>query len=300
MSCDTIRTIHELSEEVIQTAQGLFIAGRKRFGALMDADILTQAKCYFYSGLYQMSMLRPFHAWRHFMQGLDTCLAFRTRPSKSGEPPNAEEGVYWLCWKSEHELRAELDLPDFTINGLDHPHMSPILPSDCEGEHLRACYFYLAGIPLWRIETTNRKQIAAWIGLNPAARLEQLADHVTSLEDPIRSWKASLPPEISLDNGPSAGEDVITYVLKGRLTCNYDMLTWPFVHVLLHGRCHGDVAMDFTMRGLSVHLNRLSTRRSAYFYRHHGTQLMQRSSARSAMILLAAAVKLTPAFLPHG
>lgn len=293
---------NDRNDRSIRVAQSLYAAAQKRFGVLVQSDYLTQAKCSFYSGVYLMSMLRPFDAWRDFLQGLATCQAFRTMlPGTLTETSNhAEESVYWSCWKSERELRIELGLPDFTTTGLDHPRLFPSLPLGCEGDNLRAWYFYLAEISLWRIETTTRKEIDQWAKSNKLADLEALATYVNGLEEPVLSWKSSLPPAISLGEPDEYSRDILRFVLQGRLTYIYEVFTWPFLFALLHGHCHGSLADELATKGLHIHLDRLITNRPGFFYRHHGTWLMQRSSARSACLLLAAARTLSSNALPFG
>ncbi|KAF4548545.1 Hypothetical protein D9617_27g045120 [Elsinoe fawcettii] len=291
----------DLDETRLRRAWTIFAAARKRLGTVMEASLLTQARCFFYSGVFLMSMLRPYDAWREFLQGLAACQSFEARSRGAEVLPDAtaEESVYWSCWKSEREVRAELGLPDFATIGLDHPRMFPSLPSTDHGEdQFKPWYFYLAEISLWRIETATRKDIAQFVESNKMAHIEELAEYVASLEDPIISWKTSLPSAISLDNDDGIRQDVIAFVLRGRLTYNYETLTWPFVHSLIHGNCQGRMARTLALRGLAAHLDRLNINRPGYFYRHHGTWLMQRSSARSALLLVAASSVLPRETMP--
>ncbi|KAJ6008001.1 hypothetical protein N7540_011977 [Penicillium herquei] len=289
-------------------AQVLFDAAEKRKYTLWRSDYLTQARCHFYSGMFMMVSMRPFSAWRHFLQGLATCQsstapAHRRRPRDPTQvEKQAEESIYWSCWKSERELRFELDLPDFNPAGYDYPIMFPTLPPEVfDQEQLRAWYFYLAEISLWRSEMTARKTISEFVEQQPSA-LEALTERIVDLESSLLSWQDSLPDSISLDAAiQSSKVNVLHFVLQGRLTYNYEVLTWPFLETqLLFGAHRSARASELASRGVRTHYDRLLINRAGFYYRHHGTWLMQRSSTRSACILLAVARSSSSDLLPTG
>ncbi|KAJ5368264.1 uncharacterized protein N7496_008024 [Penicillium cataractarum] len=297
-----------LDEQRWANAQALFDAAEKRKDTLWRSDYLTQARCHFYSGMFMMVSMRPFDAWRHFLQGLATCQrSTASAPRRSPRDPahvekQAKESIYWSCWKSERELRFELDMPNFSSAGYDHPIMFPTLPQQVfDQEQLRAWYFYLAEISLWRSEMTARKTLSEFVRQQPGA-LEALAERIGDLEESLTFWRASLPDAISLDAGlQSSRADVLHFVLHGRLTYNYEVLTWPFLETqLLFGEHRTARASELAAKGVRVHYDRLSINRAGFYYRHHGTWLMQRSSARSACILLAVARSKSSDLLPTG
>jgi hypothetical protein len=289
-------------------AQALFDAAENRKHTLWRSDYLTQARCHFYSGLFMMVWMRPFDAWRYFLQGLATCQRL-TAPENCRSPRDpaqverqAEESIYWSCWKSERELRFELDMPNFSSTGYDHPIMFPTLPPQVfDQEQLRAWYFYLAEISLWRSEMTARKTLSEFVKQQPSA-LEVLAERIVDLEASLASWQASLPDAISFDPGlQSNAVDILHFVLQGRLTYNYEVLTWPFLETQLLFGSHRTVRVsELVARGVRVHYDRLSINRPGFYYRHHGTWLMRRSSTRSACILLAVARSNFSDILPTG
>lgn len=287
------------------TAQALFDAAEKRKEKLWRSDYLTQALCHFYSGMFMMVSLRPFDAWRQFLQGLATCQRFTSHRQRPRDHPTsqsqAEQSIYWSCWKSERELRFELDVPDFGSAGFGHPILFPTLPSQVsDQEQLRAWYFYLAEISLWRFEMAARQTMSECATQHPSS-LDTLAERIVDLDESLSSWRASLPEAIRLDaraEVPSSSDvatvaaDVLLFVLRGRLTYNYEVLTWPFLEtcLLLGGSAHRSArATELAARGVRIHFDRLEINRSGFYHRHHGTWLMQRSSARSASVLLAVA-----------
>jgi hypothetical protein len=295
-------------EHQFANAQGLFDAAEKRKNTLWRSDYLTQARCHLYSGIFMMVSMRPFDAWRHFLQGLATCqrLIVPAHHRRPREPvtvdKQAKESIYWSCWKSERELRFELDMPNFSSAGYDHPIMFPALPPQViDQEQLRAWYFYLAEISLWRSEMTARDTLSEFVKQQPSA-LEALADRIVDLQTSLASWQASLPDAINLNAEiQNSTVDVLHFVLRGRLTYNYEVLTWPFLETLLLFGAHRNArASELASRGVRVHYDRLSINRPGFYYRHHGTWLMQRSSARSACILLAVAHSNSSDLLPPG
>lgn len=289
-------------------AKALFDAAEKRKHTLLGSDYLTQARCYFYSGLFMMVCMRPFDAWRYFLLGLATCQRLtspvhdRRSPDSAQIEKQAKESIYWSCWKSERELRFELDMPNFSSEGYDHPIMFPTLPPQVfDQEQLRAWYFYLAEISLWRSEMSSRKSISDFVKQQPSG-LEALAEQVSDLETSLASWQASLPDEISLGIGiQTNANDVLQFVLQGRLTYNYEVLTWPFLETQLLFGVHSSIrASELAAKAVRVHYDRLSINRPGFYYRHHGTWLMKRSSTRSACILLAVARSNLSDLLPTG
>lgn len=288
-----------------QNAKSLYQSAQKRISCLPHASYELQAKCYFYSGVFLMSSLQPFEAWRMFLQGLAACQSFSTllseeNASHTSHDKHAEESLYWSCWKSERELRIELGLPDFTSSGFDHPKMFPSLPHNCEHSQLRAWYFYLSEISLWRLETSARKSITDFVAANNRATIGQLADLIADLEAPLAALKDSLPEVLKLTDYPIEYDDVLRFVLRGRFTYNYEILSWPFVYALLSGTCDNDTALKLAVAGLGYHCDRLQLNRRGFYYKHHGTWLMQRSSARSACLLVLASRLLNSDMMPEN
>ncbi|GAM89637.1 hypothetical protein ANO11243_076760 [Dothideomycetidae sp. 11243] len=246
-------------------------------------------------------------AFGNLSTGLATCQTMAARPHEASDrvsQSQAEQSIYWSCWKSERELRFELDVPDFgTTTGYDHPTLFPTLPSQVsDQEQLRAWYFYLAEISLWRFEMTARQTMAECAKQHPSSS-EALAERTEDLDMTLASWQNSLPGEIRLENNSSA-DDVLLFVLRGRLTYYHEVLTWPFLETLLlfGSSAHRSSARttELAARGVRMHYDRLAINRPGFFHRHHGTWLMQRSSTRSAFVLLAVSRSSSADLLPTG
>ncbi|KAF5581629.1 oleate-activated transcription factor 1 [Fusarium pseudocircinatum] len=279
-----------------QMAISLFDAAQKRLGGGLGPAGLIHAQCAFLSGVLLMSLIRPVEAWTTFVHGLAICQTLpyiRQLDHASGQTSTqetSEQSVLWSCWKSEQELRFELGMSSPTGLADDPPELFPKPPDGCEGDVERAWYFYLSEIALWRVEVNARRlmgqlQHGSWLSLSRALR-EIGKDTSHQLE----TWQASLPPLVSIENGSSpyggAENDVIRFVLRGRITYIRELISWPFMHATLNEAAEQDVDDHDTSAALAYHHERLLVNAPGYYHRHHGTWLMLRSSARSACILL--------------
>jgi len=288
-----------LTAEGLKTsiATSLFVAAQRRLGPIVGQAGVVQAQCLFLAGVFLMSALRPLDAWRMFLQSLAICQNFSfCRTSKfarslhtwSSTP--AEESVYWSSWKSERELRSELGLPDFSSPSLDPPRLFPSLPDGCEGDSLRAWYFYLSEISLWRLETDAKNVISSLLEEIPGPILPALAEKGYEHLGQVEAWQDSLAPAVSFGREPRQSEnDVLRFILRGRTTYMKEMITWPFVWAVVNGGTQSLLTREWAAKAAAFHLERININRSGFFHRHHGTWLMLRTSARSACILLAMA-----------
>lgn len=92
-------------------AKVFFEASQKRIGLLMRGSGVLEAQCFFYSGVYLMTIQQPMDAWRHFVQaaaisqGFDFLRRSLTADMLVGDGMQRErasqESIYWTCFKSE-------------------------------------------------------------------------------------------------------------------------------------------------------------------------------------------------------
>jgi hypothetical protein len=278
-------------------AMSLFRAAQKRLGPVLTKSGVIQAQCAFLAGVFLMSILLPVDAWRMFLQALSICqtLPRTPRAQDDGTPedhtgPLTEGSLYWACWKSEQELRHEIGCIDGTVPFFNPPNMFPSLPQGCEGKSLRAWYFYLAEISLWRLEMETKREV---IRILETTEEDQVLDAIANLSDQTReqmdAWQNSLPPTMSLAEPDltTNGDDITKFVLQGRTTYIFELITWAFVHKVAYEGRLDQKTSSRAAEGLASHLHRLHVNCEGFYHRHHGTWLMMRSSARSACILLA-------------
>jgi hypothetical protein len=95
-------------------ARAFFEASQKRIGLLMRGSGVLEAQCFFYSGVYLMTIQKPMDAWRHFVQAAAVSQGFDfLRISEKSFPVEilldddmqrdrvSQESIYWTCFKSE-------------------------------------------------------------------------------------------------------------------------------------------------------------------------------------------------------
>ncbi|KAL3485754.1 hypothetical protein BJX62DRAFT_247308 [Aspergillus germanicus] len=213
---------------------------------------------------------------------------------------------------SERELRLELSLADFSSrsSASTAPQRFPSLPPftddgpDDDDRMLRAWYFYLSEISLWRLEMEVRAEITACISKiqhaqGPTDKLLDMLCEVSEIySQQAVAWQESLPPVVSISGSVCSddGTDALRFILKGRKTYVNELITWPvIVHAIAQ---HSDLSLSLSLtpaqrswlsKGVAAHLERLQINAPGFYHRHHGTWLMIRSSARSAYILSAVA-----------
>ncbi|EEU42153.1 uncharacterized protein NECHADRAFT_50796 [Fusarium vanettenii 77-13-4] len=294
-----------LSHADRRMAISLLSAAQRRLGGGLGPTGLIQAQCAFLSGVLLMSLMRPVEAWTTFVHGLAICQTFaytQQRDRDMGQISSreaSEQSVLWSCWKSEQELRLELGMSSFTCLVDDPPELFPSPPGECEGHVEQAWYFYLSEIALWRLEVNARRSMTQiqhedWPSVSKA-----LSEIGQDASDQLEAWKTSLPPPVSIHQG--AEDDVIRFVLRGRITYIHELVSWAFVHVALNRVADHDFAEQETATALAFHYDRLLVNAPGYYHRHHGTWLMLRTSARSACVLLGFA-RMYPGsnLLPSG
>lgn len=303
-------------------SQVFFHAAQKRIGILLVRSDIIGAQCLFLSGVYAMMVMQPVYSWRFFSQALAACqhFPFLTRAQtisaesqtssdsiEMGHQDTQEQAVYWSAWKSERELRQELDLPDFNIphsgNTLYPPFFPapPIPPDDSpegpdpETQRARASWlFYLAEISLRRLTSrlssellTLRKRYTSNSGF-----LDVISDMMPEYEAQVREWSDSLPAELSIHT-PLEEDGICRSVLRGRMINLFEMVYWPFVMACIGAhssrRPVKPVVRELAKRGLETHVHQIHANKPGFHHRHHGGMFMIRACTRSALVLVAAA-----------
>ncbi|KAI1609036.1 hypothetical protein EDD37DRAFT_136498 [Exophiala viscosa] len=290
-------------------AESFFLAAQKRMGPLLCRTGVLEAQCFFLAGVYLMATLRPMEAWKMFVQALACCQAFYTEK----ESPNTEnegeqrlrESIYWTCFKSELELRLELNVSETSVWDLTYPAFFPSPPDGLRSQREIVWYFYLAEIALRRLGNRILNYIYD-TKIKAANSLADMADSTLGFEQQAADWLRSLPQALDLDS-PSVGEEgelhhSLKFILKGHLLDCYEMMYWPFIVVAVNydtpdpedsGNASATITKvmldSFIQKALAVCVERIEKNEQGFYYRHHGTWLMLRSCTRSAFVLLAAA-----------
>jgi len=282
------------------TAQSFYAAAQKRLGPMLCSAGLVEAQCLFLAGAYMMCTLQRAKAWRLFLQALACCQEFgflrrrrggrsesigagaeRRRGSGVGEEeqaeddaqgvrpqqqePNdsisqAEQAVYWSAWKSERELRGDVQTRDF---GLSEPEIAfyptffptPPCPSAESGDNdddtalgdeyrhreTLSWYFYLSEISLRRLATHVATDM---VFFQPEEQpddersertvlLDGLTVKIPEYEARVTEWITTLPDIVTLQTLREE-DDVCKFVLRGHVINMYEMLYWPFVDAVIN------------------------------------------------------------------
>jgi hypothetical protein len=291
----------------LELAELYFHAARVRLGSFLGQTGILKTQCFFWSGVYLMSIQKPLAAWLLFVQAVASCQCFVFSDgvlNQISEPLTAKESLYWSCLKSElyvhplsshgdtyktnkvitsSELRLEMSLNETGASDLSYPSFFPSPPMDTGRDEGRSWYFYLAEIAMKRlINDVMRHQ---YVPQTSPQRFETTA----IFEEQINEWTQSLPPTLNLD-GPGTQDDMLRFILRGHLSKCQEVLYTPFVvdAIGISKSPRDQTADRCVSRALQNYIDRINVSEPGFQYRHHGTWLMLRSLSRSALVLLAA------------
>ncbi|KAL6877092.1 hypothetical protein J3F83DRAFT_759404 [Trichoderma novae-zelandiae] len=308
----------KLGTQTYNDSQIFFQAAQKRIGILLVRSDIIGAQCLFLSGVYLMMVFQPVYAWRFFSQALAACQHFpflaraqnlnaSLESMEMGRQDTQEQAVYWSAWKSERELRQELDLPDFDILHAGSTLYPPFFPAppvapaespdgpDSETQRARAAWlFYLAEISLRRLTSRLSREALDLRQryTSDAVLLDMLLDMMPEYEAQIREWSDSLPADLSIHT-PVEEDGICRSVLRGRMINLFEQIYWPFVMASI--RAHATrrpvkaAVAEFAKRGLETHMHQVHVNKPGFHHRHHGSMFMIRACTRSSLVLLAAA-----------
>ncbi|KAL2865315.1 uncharacterized protein BJX67DRAFT_389519 [Aspergillus lucknowensis] len=276
----------------IRQAETYFLAAQKRMGMLLCGSRVIDAQCFFLAGAYLVATLRPVEGWRMFVQALACCQGFLiNHPDRTGTEGewSPKQRIYWTCFKSELELRLELNLPQKSDWDLTYPTFFPTPPNELRTKDEAAWYYYLAEIALRRL---GNRILSHLYQSDMASTHESSIEYaVADFEEQMDSWLRSLPEMLALDipDLQDTEHEALRFILSGHFLDCQEMMYWYFVENAVHyGRIPSATAETYVRKGLRVCVERIQQNRKGFYYRHHGTWLMLRSCARSAFVLLAA------------
>ncbi|KAE8371877.1 hypothetical protein BDV26DRAFT_275247 [Aspergillus bertholletiae] len=321
---------------------------------VIGSGTLVEAQCLFLCGVYMMTSFQRHVAWKFFIQTLACCQSFKflrdlstgkgrlsafpqgndypTYDTQTQQSLQAEQAIYWSAWKSERELREDIQAPDFAPSKTELAIYPPFFPTPpllqdrsatrtglvgLEYRQQISWYFYLSEISLRRLLSRITNQI---VQFRPSGvpLLEGLAQMTVVHEAQAEEWALALPQILSLDCHPEEDE-ICRFVLRGHLINLYELIYWPFVYAAVNNADFDSekqpapqssvLIRSLCRKGLQKHVERLWVNRPGFKHRHHGTPALLRSCSRSALVLVAAAASiqtrlrqgLSSSFtMPHG
>jgi hypothetical protein len=284
-------------------AEAFYNAAQTRMGILLSRSGVVEAQCFFLAGVYLMSTLRPLEGWKMFVQALASCQAFyggvELTAGENDRDKRLREAIYWTCFKSEFEVRLELNVTDASVWDLRYPAFFPSPPDELKSNsHTEVVwYYFLAEIALRRLANRILNYIYS---IKPSdtgeARPTDMVETILGFEQQATDWRTSLPSALSLEKigHPSPGESdlhqTLRFILEGELLDSYELMYWPFIATAINGTTESGhtVSQDFARKALNVAVQRIDKNEPGFFYRHHGTWAMLRACTRSGLTLLAA------------
>jgi hypothetical protein len=99
-----LRSVEARQSRPFEDAEIYFSAAQMRLGALLGQPGVVETQCFFFAGVFLMTMQKPLAAWRLFVQAVASCqcFVFSNRMLKEDlESIGAKESLYWTSLKSE-------------------------------------------------------------------------------------------------------------------------------------------------------------------------------------------------------
>ncbi|KFY78020.1 hypothetical protein V499_02732 [Pseudogymnoascus sp. VKM F-103] len=285
-------------------AESFFVAAQNRMGLLLCGSGVIEAQCFFLAGVYLMATLRPIEAWKIFVQALACCQTFSSNlaipNARTDDNSRLEQTIYWTCFKSELELRRELNMFENRVWDLTYPALFPTPPEGLKSQDEVVWYFYLAEIALRRLGNRILNYVYCYYS---SIDSDSNNNAILDFESQADSWLQSLPTALSIEtvNPEHKKYAALCFILHGHLLDCKEMMYWQAIVDTVHRRQCGSSTELFVRKGLLVCVQRVQINEEGFYHRHHGTWLMLRSCTRSALVLLAAArcPELVPT-LPEG
>lgn len=158
-------------------------------GMLLCGSGVVEAQCFFLAGVYLMATIRPIEAWKMFVQALACCQGFYSHRKPYGLPEDErqlQQSVYWSVFKSELELRLELNVSEKSVWDLTYPAFFPSPPKGLKTQGEPVWYFYLAEIALRRLG--NRVLNHIYQNGATAGSSSEIDDAIPNFEDQADGW----------------------------------------------------------------------------------------------------------------
>ncbi|KAK9234056.1 hypothetical protein V1525DRAFT_88628 [Lipomyces kononenkoae] len=295
-------------------AEVYYQAAIRRLGLL--SDCLLSAQCWFFSGVYQMYRLRPSKAWPYFSHASSllhlhiTFNSLRHGGVEKVQLKPEEVCLFWTCWKSECDLRAELPLPNSVLSDTNiadiYPYPTPpqpFSPTFTQFECLSAAqdfglsqtqemawYYYLSDVTLKRLQaqilnTLYQENRAGW----DPSQLPHMVRTVAELEARIEAWLKTLPEIIRFEEWDPAPRYEVVYNLQARLLEVKSWLYRPFVCQAVHyglGQGTGYNIEEYVHKAITCCLHVIQSKHIRH--RHHGTWFASRMVLCAALLIIAA------------
>ncbi|KAH6879479.1 hypothetical protein B0T10DRAFT_520121 [Thelonectria olida] len=316
----------EAQHRDLQIGQAYYNLARRRFG-LLEVGILS-SQCYFLAGVYNMYIMRPLTAWSQFQSATKSYYLYLQCQAKQYSQPtvdsaecskrrSVEQRLYWSCYKSECELRAEINLPNSSLADVHYSNMHPSPPDiyNDEGnaqldsspqerltwsrtstrttpgqlkQQEQSWFYYLTEITLRRI--ANRVLNLFYAGDHTTWTKDSVLSMIKTaeqFEQQLEEWYAGLPPLIQFTE--HIPDEELPYHVRGRVLEIRMWICAPFLYCAIHSHLDAHqrkLIQPFVDKAISHSL--LMMRGEPMRHRHHGTWYGIRDAATSCLNVIGA------------
>lgn len=282
----------------------------KRLGFAIGQNDIEAVQCLLLAGVWYMHHLQPLQAWKYFNLAGSAWSLVKLTHQGSDELHDEDsrvrsltlmQSLYFTIWKSECELRLELDLAGSILENLDVPDAFPSPPNlsdrswDHESGHTeRAWYYYLAEIAIRHI-ANHLLRTHFWITEeNSEKDVRAMLAQADIIEGQILDWHSALPSMFRFDipSGTTlqTHPDDLTQILRNRYLACQELICRPFVRFCV-GRRHsidpqlGSRVITRANQGLQYCAFKMSQVKP---HLHQGTWFGLRNVVCSSLMLVAA------------
>jgi hypothetical protein len=310
----------------LRRGEGYFNLARRRLGLVQKGLLAPQ--CRFLAGVYLMYTLRPLQAWAEFHSASRSYhIYLQCQARKIGKHSadaelslkrrRLEQRLYWSCYKSECELRAEMDLPNSSLASFHYPDMHPSPPDmdapspeltghpeagtgnsvSALGRHCSSLnhfqeeswYYYLTEITLRRLanEIYNAFYANGHQGWNDDS-ISYMAKAARGFEQQLDECYNNLPSIILFEDDVIPSRE-LPYMVRGRLLEIRCSIHLPFLFYAIHNprSPYSDMVQPLAEKALQRHFSVLKM--DPLPHRHHGTWYAVRHTVTAALCVVAAA-----------
>ena len=282
----------------------------KRLGFAVGQNDIEAVQCLCLAGVWYMHHLQPLQAWKYFnLAGNAWYLVKLTHQSMHDSLDDDSrtrsltlmQSLYFTIWKSECELRLELDIPGSILEKLDVPDAFPLPPNPSDrswdresGYTERAWYYYLAEIAIRHLFNHLLRTHFWMTDEHSDTDIRRMVAQADVMDGQIRDWYATLPSIVHFDipSGatPRPHPDDLTQILRNRYVACRELTYRPFVRLCVDRRLDmdpqlGSRVMELANQGLQCCVFKLS---QVLPHLHQGTWFGLRNVVTSSLILIAA------------
>ncbi|KAI5197088.1 hypothetical protein E4T38_08164 [Aureobasidium subglaciale] len=300
-----------------ELAQIFFDAALTRLGNAVCDDSVLAAQCACLAGL------QPLKAWKYFnLAGSIWCISSffspycqnKSDPSLDANFLAVERNLFFAIFRSESELRMELDLPKSSLVDIElstsfpqPPALGGYDPGRKVETDLRSWYYILAEIAIRHLLNRLLRFQAATYGEMNEPMILQMTKDADVFMCQLQEWYRLLPPIFQFEEPRGSYLDVepddMRFVLRFRYMSCRDLISRPFLRL----RLTGDAQMEnpelrsavSKRASICIEMCMLKMTQIRLDW-HQGTWFTLRTQATNAATILAVALAKQTANLESG